>query len=139
MATSRRFAVLCFGLGLFASTSAGLVAVQLQAEAAGRGGKAEWVWALPVALLVCLLPLLMFAATLSLAARDGLPASRRAVGPAAALGGVAVAAVLAAVKPLVQWLGIGGGLIGGLMLSQIGMVAAAVLAAGLLASWRPRS
>lgn len=138
MATSRRFAVLCFGLSLFAATSLGLTMVQLRAEAAGRGGKTEWVWALPFAALICLLPLLMFAATLALVARDGLAASRGATALVAAVGGGVVAAVLPLVKPLLQLLDIDGGLIGGLMLSQIGMCVLSIFGAALLVATTAR-
>jgi hypothetical protein len=128
-ATSRRFAVLVFGIALYAGTSAVL--------ASQPGGKAGAAWAFPFAALVCALPLVGFAATLSLAARRGLEAPRNAIAGACVVAGALVAALLFAVRPLVQLLGMGSNLIGGLMLSQLGMTAAAMLAAGVLASWRP--
>jgi hypothetical protein len=63
-----------------------------------------------------------------------LALSRGATAAGAAVCGMVVAAVLLLVKPLLRLLDIDGGLIGGLMLSQIGMCVLAVLAAGLLAS-----
>jgi hypothetical protein len=122
---------------MFASLAIGLVSVELLAQAAGRGGKGGWPWALPFAALVVLLPAVVFAVTLRLAARGGLRLSPRAAVASAALLGALTPAVLFAVKPLLHWLPIGGDLFSGLAVSQLCMAVFSIaVATGLAALWR---
>jgi len=130
--TSRRWAVMVFGLTLFSITATGLIAFALQAD--GRGGKAGWPWAVPFAAVMCLLPTAVFAATLAVAAHGGLALPRARVTMTSALCGAVVPAVLLVVKPLVRWLDIGDSPVGGLAIAQAGMCLLAVGAAGWLSS-----
>jgi thiol:disulfide interchange protein len=133
----RRWAVMVYALAMFGALSIGLIAVQLSAEAAGRGGKAGWEWAVPFAALVCLLPVAAFALTLSLAARHGLARPRWRVSLLAAVCGAATPLLLFGVKPLLRLMHAGSDLFSGLAVSQLGLCAVAVVSAVLLAKWLP--
>jgi hypothetical protein len=134
--TPTRWAALAYGAAMFVALAIGLVAVELQAQAAGRGSKADWPWAVPFSALVVLLPSVAFAVTLRQMARHGLHMSPRASAAIAALLGALTPAVLLGVKPLVRALDIGSNFFGGLAVSQGGLCALAVLCAAGLAAWR---
>ncbi len=115
----------------------GLVSVELLSQAASRGSKGGWPWAVPFAVLLVLLPALAFAVTLRLSARRGLQLSPRAAAGGAALLGALTPAVLLGVKPLLRLLGSGGDLFSGLAVSQLCMSALSIAAAAALAArWR---
>jgi len=122
---------------MFASLAIGLVSVELLAQAAGRGSKGGWPWAVPFAALLVLMPAVAFAITLRVAARGGLQLSPRAAVIGAALLGALTPVVLFGVKPLLRILGIGGDLFSGLAVSQLCMALLGIAAAtGLAARWR---
>lgn len=122
---------------MFVSLVIVLVSVELLSQAAGRGSKGGWPWAVPFALLLVVLPAVAFAVTLRLSARRGLLLSPRAAVAGAALFGALTPAVLLGVKPLLRMLDIGGDLISGLAVSQLFMfVLSAAVAAALAARWR---
>jgi hypothetical protein len=119
---------------MFAALTIGLVSIELLAQASGRGSKGGWPWAVPFAALMVLLPAVVFAVTLGVAARGGLRLSPRAAVAGAALLGAVTPAVLFAVKPMLRVLDIGGDLYSGLALSQGGMAALGIAAAVVLAA-----
>ena len=131
----RRSAVLVFYGAMSAAVALGMSVVHFAAAPYQRG-KAEWVWALPAAALLSLIPAVVFALTLALLARPHLALPHRRALLVAAAFGATVPAVLLIVKPLVAWLHIGGGLIGGLALSLLGLSLLSALAAAWLASLR---
>jgi hypothetical protein len=131
--TSRRRATGLYALAMFATLSIGLIAFQLIAESEGRGGKAGWEWAVPLAALLCLLPAAVFGIALALLSRNGLAAPPGRIALASALCGAATPALLFGVGPLVRVLGLGSSMPGGLALALVALCAAAVASALLVA------
>ena len=134
--TPTRWASLAYSAAMFVSLTIGLVAVELLAQAAGRGSKGGWPWAVPFSALMVLLPAVAFAVTLRLVARRDLRLWPRASAAIAALLGALTPAVLLGVKPLLRALDLGSDFFGGLAVSQGGLCALAVLSAAGLAAWR---